>query len=111
MDYSLLVGLDEDKKELVVGIIGNYFVYYKFIFYSTNMINASAHKYADYIRTFTWDKRIEMVVKSSGILGGHGKTPTVVYPEAYKNRFCEAMDHYFLWVPDQWSGLGRGLDS
>lgn len=23
MDYSLLVGLDEDKKELVVGIIGN----------------------------------------------------------------------------------------
>lgn len=25
MDYSLLVGLDKDKPELVVGIIGNFF--------------------------------------------------------------------------------------
>ncbi|CAL1530359.1 unnamed protein product, partial [Lymnaea stagnalis] len=45
MDYSLLVGVDEDTQEMVVGII-------------------------DYIRTFTWDKKLEMVVKSSGILGG-----------------------------------------
>lgn len=27
----------------------------------------------DYIRTFTWDKKLEMVVKSTGILGGQGK--------------------------------------
>ncbi|XP_076363235.1 1-phosphatidylinositol 3-phosphate 5-kinase fab1 isoform X2 [Tachypleus tridentatus] len=85
MDYSLLVGLDDEKKEMVVGII-------------------------DYIRTFTWDKKIEMVVKSTGILGGHGKLPTVVSPELYRMRFCEAMDGYFLWVPDRWSGLGRGVD-
>ncbi|KAH9362308.1 hypothetical protein HPB48_002286 [Haemaphysalis longicornis] len=38
MDYSLLVGFDNDRKELVVGII-------------------------DYIRTFTWDKKLEMVVE------------------------------------------------
>lgn len=85
MDYSLLVGLDDKKKELVVGII-------------------------DYIRTFTWDKKLEMVVKSSGILGGHGKMPTVVSPELYRMRFCEAMDRYFLWVPDRWSGLGQSVD-
>ena len=30
----------------------------------------------DYIRTFTWDKKLEMVVKSSGILGGQGKSGT-----------------------------------
>ncbi|XP_035226923.1 1-phosphatidylinositol 3-phosphate 5-kinase-like isoform X2 [Stegodyphus dumicola] len=85
MDYSLLVGLDEEKGELVIGII-------------------------DYIRTFTWDKKVEMLIKSSGILGGHGKMPTVVSPELYKMRFCEAMDSYFLWIPDQWTGLGKGVD-
>lgn len=28
--------------------------------------------FKDYIRTFTWDKKLEMVVKSTGILGGQG---------------------------------------
>ncbi|KAJ8396293.1 hypothetical protein AAFF_G00018700 [Aldrovandia affinis] len=53
IDYSLLVGRDDATDQLVVGII-------------------------DYIRTFTWDKKLEMVVKSTGILGGQGKMPTVV---------------------------------
>ena len=61
----------------------------------------------DYIRTFTWDKRLETFVKSSGILGGQGKMPTVVSPDLYRTRFCEAMNrkclvyfsfHLFLWV-------------
>ncbi|XP_056245024.1 1-phosphatidylinositol 3-phosphate 5-kinase isoform X5 [Seriola aureovittata] len=81
IDYSLLVGRDDATDQLVVGII-------------------------DYIRTFTWDKRLEMVVKSTGILGGQGKMPTVVSPELYRTRFCEAMDKYFLMVPDHWTGLG-----
>uniref|UniRef100_A0A8C5KZJ4 1-phosphatidylinositol 3-phosphate 5-kinase n=1 Tax=Jaculus jaculus TaxID=51337 RepID=A0A8C5KZJ4_JACJA len=80
IDYSLLVGRDDTNNELVVGII-------------------------DYIRTFTWDKKLEMVVKSTGILGGQGKMPTVVSPELYRTRFCEAMDKYFLMVPDHWTGL------
>eukprot|EP00051_Salpingoeca_urceolata_P003337 m.57058 g.57058 ORF g.57058 m.57058 type:complete len:1849 (+) comp12693_c0_seq1:1027-6573(+) len=81
MDYSLLVGIDEDSKQLVVGII-------------------------DYIRTFTWDKKLEMWIKSSGILGGRGNLPTVVSPEAYKERFKEAMSLYFLTVPDRWMHVG-----
>ncbi|KAM4558588.1 1-phosphatidylinositol 3-phosphate 5-kinase isoform 2-T2 [Odontesthes bonariensis] len=81
IDYSLLVGRDDATDQLVVGII-------------------------DYIRTFTWDKKLEMVVKSTGILGGQGKMPTVVSPELYRARFCEAMDKYFLMVPDHWTGLG-----
>ncbi|GAB1606466.1 1-phosphatidylinositol 3-phosphate 5-kinase-like isoform X1 [Argonauta hians] len=85
MDYSLLVGQDDQMKELVVGII-------------------------DYIRTFTWDKKLEMVVKATGFLGGASKMPTVVFPELYKSRFLEAMDRYFPPVPDRWSGLGYGLD-
>lgn len=85
MDYSLLVGIDEARSELVTGII-------------------------DFIRTFTWDKRLEMYVKSSGILGGQGKMPTVVSPEVYRTRFTEAMHRYFLMVPDKWTGLGSDLD-
>lgn len=37
-----------------------------------------------------------------------GKMPTVVSPQLYRSRFLEAMDQYFLHVPDQWNGLGRG---
>ncbi|TRY71864.1 hypothetical protein TCAL_03156 [Tigriopus californicus] len=75
MDYSLLVGLDSKRNTLFLGII-------------------------DYIRAFTWDKKIETLVKSSGILGGSGKTPTVISPHLYKRRFTEAMYKYFILVPD-----------
>ncbi|KAJ3072744.1 1-phosphatidylinositol-3-phosphate 5-kinase [Podochytrium sp. JEL0797] len=73
MDYSLLVGIDEEKKELVVGIV-------------------------DYIRTFTWDKKLESWVKETGILGGGTTQPTILSPRQYKNRFRESMDRYFLTV-------------
>ncbi|XP_071943027.1 1-phosphatidylinositol 3-phosphate 5-kinase-like isoform X2 [Antedon mediterranea] len=81
MDYSLLVGIDDSTNELVVGII-------------------------DYIRTFTWDKKLEMFVKS---VGNQGKMPTVLSPELYRTRFCEAMDCYFLMVPEYWTGLGKEI--
>ena len=61
----------------------------------------------DFIRTFTWDKKLEMYVKSTGILGGQGKMPTVVSPELYRERFCEAMQRYFLMIPNKWFGLGN----
>ncbi|CAJ0854781.1 8398_t:CDS:10 [Entrophospora sp. SA101] len=77
MDYSLLVGFDDDKQELVVGIV-------------------------DFIRTFTWDKKLESWVKEAGFLGGGGKEPTIISPKQYENRFKEAMERYFLMVPDRW---------
>ena len=79
MDYSLLVGVDENKNELVVGII-------------------------DFMRQYTWDKHLETWVKASGILGGpKDASPTVISPKQYKKRFRKAMSAYFLVVPDQWS--------
>lgn len=84
MDYSLLLGIERDSSRLIVGII-------------------------DFIRTFTWDKKLEMYVKSTGILGGQGKMPTVVSPELYRERFCEAMQRYFLMIPNKWIGLGNEL--
>ncbi|KAK8523278.1 hypothetical protein V6N13_113227 [Hibiscus sabdariffa] len=79
MDYSLLVGVDEEKHELILGII-------------------------DFMRQYTWDKHLETWVKTSGILGGSKNTsPTVISPQQYKKRFRKAMTAYFLMVPDQWS--------
>ncbi|KAM3589761.1 Mitochondrial distribution and morphology protein 12 [Umbelopsis sp. WA50703] len=82
MDYSLLVGIDEEEQELVVGIV-------------------------DFVRTFTWDKKLESWVKESGILGGGGKEPTIVSPKTYRIRFREAMERYFLMVPDFWASIGQ----
>ncbi|XP_028069980.1 1-phosphatidylinositol-3-phosphate 5-kinase FAB1B-like isoform X2 [Camellia sinensis] len=77
MDYSLLVGVDEEKHELVLGII-------------------------DFMRQYTWDKHLETWVKASGILGGPKNTPpTVISPMQYKKRFRKAMAAYFIMVPDQ----------
>ncbi|XP_039006984.1 putative 1-phosphatidylinositol-3-phosphate 5-kinase FAB1C isoform X2 [Hibiscus syriacus] len=79
MDYSLLVGVDEERKELVLGII-------------------------DFMRQYTWDKHLETWVKASGILGGpKNASPTIVSPKQYKKRFRKAMTTYFLTIPDQWS--------
>lgn len=78
MDYSLVIGIDNNNHKLIVGII-------------------------DCIRTFTWDKKLESWVKEKGLVGGGNKEPTVVTPKQYKNRFREAMERYILMVPDPWS--------
>ncbi|TVU11747.1 hypothetical protein EJB05_45349, partial [Eragrostis curvula] len=81
MDYSLLVGIDEERKELVMGII-------------------------DYLRQYTWDKQLETWVKASGFLGGSKDVlPTIISPDQYKKRFRKAMSKYFLTLPDQWVEL------
>lgn len=77
MDYSLVIAIDAERHELVVGII-------------------------DFIRTFTWDKRLESWVKERGLVRGGVKEPTVVSPRQYKFRFREAMERYVLMVPDCW---------
>ena len=56
MDYSLMVAVDELKKELVVGII-------------------------DVVRTYTWDKKLESWIKDRGFAGGGRNRPTVTSPK------------------------------
>lgn len=69
MDYSLMIAIDENRKELVIGII-------------------------DCIRTYTWDKKLETWIKDRG-----KNRPTVTSPREYKNRFREAMGRYVLQAP------------
>ncbi|KAF8910046.1 hypothetical protein CPB84DRAFT_1812789 [Gymnopilus junonius] len=78
MDYSLVCGVDSQNNELVVGIV-------------------------DYIRTYTWDKKLESWVKESAFLGGAGRgEPTIVTPKQYRQRFLSAMERYFPLIPDRW---------
>ncbi|ONK61178.1 uncharacterized protein A4U43_C08F27030 [Asparagus officinalis] len=71
ISYSLLVGVDEDKHELVVGII-------------------------DFLRQYTWDKQLETWFKASTIFGGDES----LTPKQYKKRFRKALSSYFLGLPD-----------
>lgn len=75
MDYSLLVGVDAERRELVCGII-------------------------DYLRQYTWDKQLETWVKSS--LVPKNVLPTVISPKEYKRRFRKFMSKHFLSIPDHW---------
>ncbi|EGT56867.1 hypothetical protein CAEBREN_22105 [Caenorhabditis brenneri] len=72
MDYSLLVGVDDDNGELILGIV-------------------------DYM--YTLDKKLESCVKIVAIPGAH--LPTTLSPEVYCACFSEAIDSYFPVVPDQ----------
>lgn len=100
MDYSLMIAIDEARKELVVGII-------------------------DCIRTYTWDKKLESWIKdrgfvstlmsAGGVMGGGGPVagknnrPTVTSPKEYKRRFREAMSRYVLEAPSCWQRYRPGL--
>lgn len=82
MDYSVIVGVDtsdEQNRELVVGII-------------------------DFLRSYTWDKRVETFVKEQSSLLGAAKSelPTVITPKQYANRFLKFLDSILLLSPDSW---------
>ncbi|KAG5384299.1 hypothetical protein IGI04_035769 [Brassica rapa subsp. trilocularis] len=85
MDYSLLVGVDDESHELVCGII-------------------------DYLRQYTWDKQLETWVKSSLVVPKNVQ-PTVISPIDYKTRFRKFMKTHFLCVPDQWCVQSKESDS
>ncbi|ORY57196.1 uncharacterized protein BCR38DRAFT_354922 [Pseudomassariella vexata] len=84
MDYSLMIAVDEVRKELVVGII-------------------------DCIRTYTWDKTLESWIKGRGFAGGGRNRPTVTSPKEYKSRFREAMARYILQAPNCWHQFNAPL--
>lgn len=69
VDYSLVMGIDEDNREIVVGII-------------------------DYLREYDLIKRLESGVKQAVSTN----LPTIIPPQQYKNRFRAAIDSYFMTV-------------
>jgi 1-phosphatidylinositol-3-phosphate 5-kinase len=79
LDYSILVGIDEEKNELVVGII-------------------------DFMRQYDILKQMERVGKSIPMVVG-SEAPTIIQPPLYKSRFIAAMERYFMTVPNKWTAI------
>jgi len=77
LDYSILVGVDEETHELVVGII-------------------------DFMRQYDILKQMERVGKSLPMVVG-SEAPTIIQPPLYKARFTNAMERYFMTVPSKWT--------
>ncbi|KAH9475049.1 1-phosphatidylinositol 3-phosphate 5-kinase FAB1 [Psilocybe cubensis] len=75
MDYSLLLGIDEEKKEIVCGLV-------------------------DTIGSYTFAKTLEYKAKQ-GLQSG--KEVTVMPPTEYQDRFVNALEGYFVACPDKWS--------
>lgn len=75
MDYSLLLGICEERKTIACGLV-------------------------DTIGSYTFAKTLEYKAKQ-GLQSG--KEVTVVPPAEYQERFVNAMDNYFIACPDKWS--------
>ncbi|KAF8196935.1 hypothetical protein BJ912DRAFT_954157 [Pholiota molesta] len=75
MDYSLLLGVDEQKKEIACGLV-------------------------DTIGSYTFAKTLEYKAKQ-GLQSG--KEVTVMPPTEYQERFVSALEGYFVACPDKWS--------
>jgi len=84
IDYSILVGIDEEKHELVVGIL-------------------------DYMRQYDILKQMERVGKSVSMIAGQD-APTIIQPIAYKNRFQASMERFFATTPTKWTTTSNGDD-
>ncbi|KAF1740788.1 hypothetical protein MXB_493, partial [Myxobolus squamalis] len=81
VDYSLIVGVNNEQNSLKVAVI-------------------------DYLRKYTWDKRLESAVKSGIMIAtSSGRTPTIVPPTDYRMRFMDAIKLYFFPVPTKWEYL------
>ncbi|KAF8151494.1 hypothetical protein B0H34DRAFT_131326 [Crassisporium funariophilum] len=75
MDYSLLLGVDEEKKQIACGLV-------------------------DTIGSYTFAKTLEYKAKQNL---QSGKEVTVIPPAEYQERFISALEGYFVACPDKWS--------
>ncbi|KAG8696818.1 hypothetical protein FRC08_006919 [Ceratobasidium sp. 394] len=74
MDYSLLLGVDQEHSEIACGLV-------------------------DTIGSYTFAKTLENKAKTNL----QSREVTVVPPAEYQDRFVKAMERYFLACPDKWS--------
>ncbi len=79
LDYSILVGIDDERNELVVEII-------------------------DFMRQYDILKQVERMGKSIPMVVGQ-QAPTIIQPPLYKARFINAMERYFMTVPNKWTKI------
>ncbi|KAG8898774.1 hypothetical protein FRB99_007174 [Tulasnella sp. 403] len=77
MDYSLLLGVDQERRQIACGLV-------------------------DTIGSYTFAKTLEYKAKQ-GLIGKSGRETTVIPPMEYQDRFVNAIEGYFFACPDKWS--------
>ncbi|EJD38332.1 hypothetical protein AURDEDRAFT_116536 [Auricularia subglabra TFB-10046 SS5] len=81
MDYSLLLGIDQERKQIACGLV-------------------------DTIGSYSFAKTLEYKAKqglNNNLIVGSNKEVTVIPPAEYRDRFVKAIDGYFLACPDKWT--------
>lgn len=116
LDYSILVGIDEERMELVVGIIDFMVCILSPLFFFNGSLpkkNCILLIYLFVLRFFPtfsskrqYDilKQMERVGKSIPMVVG-SEAPTIIQPPLYKARFTNAMERYFFTVPSKWTSI------
>ncbi|ESS64339.1 phosphatidylinositol (3,5) kinase [Trypanosoma cruzi Dm28c] len=86
MDYSLIAALNEDSRQLCLGVI-------------------------DYLHPYTGVKVIESKVKAGidTVLGHAGRDPTIIDPVSYRIRFARWLEGCFCGVPDKSFAVRRAM--
>lgn len=110
VDYSILVGFDDDRQEMVVGIID----YLRQVRSVLRVLSCRLLSWAHLLCVraclcLQYDivKKMERVGKGGvGMLTGQAD-PTIIPPAQYRKRFSLAMERYFMTVPDKWIAYDR----
>ena len=121
IDYSILVGVDEEQKVGGEGgreggfpqadaghgwknLSGSRSPFVSSLPPSLlpSLLQALVVGIIDYMRQYDIIKKMERMGKSVGMIAGQAE-PTVIQPQPYRSRFQAAMERYFAKVPDKWT--------
>jgi 1-phosphatidylinositol-3-phosphate 5-kinase len=91
---SLLLGVDEERKQIACGVVDTIGVYQSSTTYSLLVLIVPSASSGSY----TFAKTLEYKAKQ-GLQAG--KDVTVIPPAEYRERFVNALDRYFLACPGE----------
>ena len=91
----MIVAVQNDTLILSMIEIVDYSLLIRIIYDENEKINYIRIGIIDYIRKYTWDKKLEHYIKM--VLNGFAD-PTIINPDHYKNRFEKEISNYFIGV-------------
>ena len=92
MDYSLLLGIDAEKKQIACGLVDTIGELTISRLKNLSLLSLTFRGTGSYTFAKTLEYKAKQNLKS-------GKEVTVIPPNEYQTRFVNAMDGYFLACP------------
>jgi 1-phosphatidylinositol-3-phosphate 5-kinase len=104
LDYSILVGVDEESREVRLSITSFELNLRGYLTYVTCSVFKLVIGIIDFMRQYDILKQMERVGKSLPMVVG-SEAPTIIQPPLYKARFTNAMERYFMAIPSKWTAI------